>query len=631
MYFGRYELEKKSYLLARKGYWFYRFCDTGFKDKWSGLWKGPIKFLEYYAIKIDDKWLSPETLTGFEYKNNMATHEFDLNQLKIKETVLINRGLMIRLNIENKTNIKKTSKLLFEIAANIRLKNENWHDGYSLEAKDNQLIIKNSIGSLIFKSKEKLHINGSSYYKTHYPSGEISKCFIPGSVVVDITLDPLEKKDFIFYFLLNHDGNFEVPVEEKITHLKTPIDFVNELFSTAVENLKKLASNGSVFAGYPWYTEVWGRDTMWMVQALVDLGEFERARSCLRLLARYQSNDGKIPNFIYHNGATAYNSSDSTPLWIIGLDKYVSESGDVFLLEDLRKNLQKIFNLYLGSCDERGFVKSEKFSTWCDTIERGEHCIEIQTFWYAALKSLENLFKLLNDEYQSREAKELSLKIEKNIKKEFYDGFFKDNLENSYYSANAIFPLIFGIEEGSMLQRIESDEFTGNFGVRTVSKNLSFYTPVSYHKGASWGLINGLTALAELKFNHINEGLKYLKIIHSMNNKFCLNCLPEAWNPDTGDLMLYKPEGYELAAFLLGMTSAAVVKAIDEGLLGISVDALRKTIYLKPSIKEGEYFRKKRIGSDWIDLWIKRKGNKIETNYKSAKGLKYKIIIIPKV
>ena len=164
-----------------------------------------------------------------------------------------------------------------------------------------------------------------------------------------------------------------------------------------------------------------------------------------------------------------------------------------------------------------------------------------------------------------------------------------------------------------------------------VSKNIGFYKPDGYHDGASWGLINGLMALAEFRMGRILEGLNYLKIVYKQANRFCLRCIPEAWNSDTGEMILRKPIGYERAAFLLGMSSAAVIKAVEEGLLGIEVDAFKKVIYLKPSITEGTYFRRKRIGSDWVDLKISRTDNKLEFAYKSSKGIKYRIIPLPRV
>jgi hypothetical protein len=59
------DLSKYSYILSGKKAFFHRFCDTGFKTKWTGFWHDGKKFIEYFAFKVNDVWLSPLNCISF--------------------------------------------------------------------------------------------------------------------------------------------------------------------------------------------------------------------------------------------------------------------------------------------------------------------------------------------------------------------------------------------------------------------------------------------------------------------------------------------------------------------------------------------------------------------------------------
>jgi len=652
------ELDKKCYLLAGKKAFFHRFCDTGFKTKWTGLWAGNKKFLEYFAFKINEEWLSPENCVRFEEDGATATHFFELDKMKVEESILIPEefpALLCKLTFSNKTQEEINLEIKLEVGANIRKMEENWNERtYSKKFEENKILVSNELGVLAFGSSILGKDILSSYYKEHYP-GELQRCFVPGIYNTSIVLPPLSTQSIIFTFVCGSSekdtkltfsslSSWEETLARKYEvykmnedSLETEDSVLKSLFYASVTNLEKCAYEGKVkgfLAGYPWFTQIWGRDLGWVIRASVDVGNFEFAKSSLEVLAKNQSEEGLIPNFITLDGKIDYNSADATPLWIIALNKYVECSGDLDFLERVKENLLKALNWYKKNCDENGFISNDSRETWMDTLDRKGICLDVCSIWYEALKSGSNLLNLLGDSIGSKALLDSSKLLQNNIEKHFWkDDFYIDNLEGGERSINAVFPLVFGISKRPVkaLKVLESSEFTTEFGIRTLSKYSNLYNPAGYHTGSSWGITTALMACAEFLNNRTEKGMEYLQKISKTLNKFCVNSLPEAWNSEDGSLNLLKPFGYEYAAFLQAWSAAGVIICIDEFLLGLKEDALNKSITITPAIRENRVKRRKLVDKDVIELTIEEAGRRINSTCKSSKERFYKLITLPKV
>jgi glycogen debranching enzyme len=374
--------------------------------------------------------------------------------------------------------------------------------------------------------------------------------------------------------------------------------------------------------------QVWGRDACWMAIASVDLGNFEYARSCLEFLARWQSPDGIIPNFV---ASTAdYRSADATPLWLIALDKYVESSGDLQLLKSVEPAVLKALSWYWKSADERGFVANGSKETWMDTLDRKGVCLDVCSLWCEAIRASSSLLRLLGKD--NKEMLQQHKKLKSSIEKFFWvDGFYIDNLEAGERSINAVFPLVFGISKKPVtaLKVLESKEFTTSYGVSSLSRYSPNYRPDGYHTGSCWGKTTALLACAEFLNGRVEQGLYYLKVLESMSDKLCVNALPEAWNVETGSLLLLKPVGYEPAAFLQGWSAATAIICIDEYMLGIRPNAFTGTLYFYPAIADGTAIRRKRVGNDLVEILIGREDGRLNLHCSSMTGKKYKLIPVP--
>ena len=98
----------RSYFLTNGKLIFHRYCDSGFKTKWTGLWLYDEKFLEYFAFKVNGEWLSPQNVFSFEFDGKVATHYYKLKEMKVKEVLwLSGNSLKIMLELENETEEEK--------------------------------------------------------------------------------------------------------------------------------------------------------------------------------------------------------------------------------------------------------------------------------------------------------------------------------------------------------------------------------------------------------------------------------------------------------------------------------------------------------------------------------------------
>lgn len=659
-------LSNHSYILSGKKAFFYRFCDTGFKNKWTGLWAMPYKFLEYYAFIVNGHWLSPDNCINFNCSETFSSHQFNLEDLIVREFLFIpedSKALVCILTFQNLSQDKKNIKLGLEVAINIREREENWHERmYEVKVIEDKILINSEKGSFVLGTFPSGKLGSSQEYREHHPSGEKQRCFIPSMYFIDLVLNEKSKEDVFFIFSCGNNESDAIASYENTTKpllpayiekekenielisnakLDSGIEFIDNLFRWSVISLEKLAFNSDhgfgYFAGFPWFTQFWGRDLGWMLPAVIDYGNFEAARESLRTLVKFQS-EGRIPNTIHTNGKVNYNSIDATLLWIIALNYYVKNSGDVLFLNEMKDSLIKAIEWCRQRDKDRdGFIEAKEKETWMDTLDRTGKPIEVQTFLIEALKSAGDLFQLLGNLNRARAMREQANKTEKNFERKFWDEkekFYFDKMNDKIKTINSIFPLVFDISQNpeEVLARIESEEFTSKFGVRTVSKDETIFNPAGYHTGSAWGWITALAACVEFKNNRVEKAFEYLEMLNKNLNRNCIGAIEEAWNSENNEPTLLKGKMWEEGCCLQGWSSALLIRCIDEFMLGIKINALENSIIVSPSLLDGmRIVRRKRIGNDFIDLTFDRIGNRLKVKYKSRNGKMYKVIQAPKV
>ncbi|MHA1859663.1 MAG: amylo-alpha-1,6-glucosidase [Candidatus Asgardarchaeia archaeon] len=656
-------LPEKTYVLSGKQAFFHRFCDSSFKTKWTGLWVGPKKFLDYFAFKIDDSWLSPNNCFRVEYDELVCTHIYKLEEAQIRESLFVpetGKALFISLKLSNLGDRSRKFRVELEVGVNMRELEENWHDRrYQFRQTQNSVLVNSSKGSLIYGTRHPSSLLTLNLYKDHYP-GELERCFIPGILHSEVTVEPESYEEISFMFTCGEDEKeasmiFHLEkrvldqklIEKKAWYsgisetafLKTGINEIDNLFKWSVMGLEKLLSDSpmgsGVFAGYPWFTQFWGRDSGWVIPAIVNYGNFECAKEALKTLASFQSREGEIPNTIHMYRGASFGSSDATPLWISALAHYVLNSGDVEFLKIVEEKLIRAVEwCRTMDSDGDGLLEVDGKYTWMDTLKRNGKPVDLQAIWFKALTDAKLLLGLLDKEIVSySEIEDLKSRIEEEFWNESV-GFYYDRIESGFKvdtkTVNSIFPVLFEVSKKPLrvIEQLESDEFTGVFGVRTFSKSEEDFNPVGYHTGSAWGRITGLMACVEFLHKRVANGFKYLSILNSVFGRNCLCSLDEAWNADNADPVLLKGSIYEPSAVFQAWSFGSVIRCIDEYMLGLKVDAINRVITVSASLRDGmKVLRRKRVGDDLVDLRIEKLNGKLKVRYESKKRENRKTIV----
>jgi len=642
---------KNSYFLTTTKSFFHRYCNSEFRTKWTGFWLYERKFLEYFAVKINNNWLSPKNCKKFVKGDGFVTHFYELESFSVKETIVAkDETLYVSEIIENKSENKKELVFELEIAFNIREREENWHNRtYSVRELDDKILISSEKGSICMRSFPKLSFQFIPTYKDHNPIGGLQRCFIPGNFVFRGIIPPQGKKELLFTISAgNSESEAIISSEEIITKIskksevcKTCPSFfrssnetINTLWEIASKRLKESyfeSENIKGFiAGLPWFNQVWGRDAGIIISGAVDLGYFREARNSLETLMKFSRN-GEIPNAIHFDGRVEFGSIDATPLFLVSFSKYVKVSGDLDFFKANIDVINKSLNWLSELENDDGLIEKRGYKSWMDTLDR-EYPIEVQVIYKKGLEEIASLFEIIGDKEKCNQLLSKAKKLERSIIQKYWnkdEKYFEDSLRKDIKSINPIFlPFFnFNYKRNQVIKKIK-EEFLANFGISTISKNDEKYNPNSYHLGSSWFFINNFYLFSLFKENLYKDAIRLIDVLYNFAFEHSIASFPEAWNPENGSIMLEKPLGKEECALSQTWSYSTFVETIERGLIGIEVNALKNLIIIDPKIPLNfSVERAKRVGNEILRIFVENKDGKIETKVLGSKRKKFRVIV----
>jgi glycogen debranching enzyme len=229
-------------------------------------------------------------------------------------------------------------------------------------------------------------------------------------------------------------------------------------------------------------------------------------------------------------------------------------------------------------------------STWMDHIDRRKSANDIQALFYESLKIGSDLARIVGDNYNrekwQKSAEKLRDKIDleywNDTTKFYHDTIRKDGSKDPSIRPNALVLLMTDAVQDRakaeyVLTRIEKDDITTAWGVRTLSALDPKYHPSLYHDGAVWPLVTGWAAISEIKFRRKEQALYYIESmaerILSENGMFA-----ETYRGD-------RPEPFNsciLQAWSVGMYTYA----LREMMLGMKMNMIENKIHFEPQIPE---------------------------------------------
>lgn len=293
----------------------------------------------------------------------------------------------------------------------------------------------------------------------------------------------------------------------------TLLNQVNTAKVCVQQSLRWLQSPAGLWAGLPWFHQVWTRDEL-----ITSLG-LPRDQQ-LEIIERYLGSSlesGELPTYI-GSGTTCADGIG----WLCLL---VREYGTHNLTEETTHRLLNLLKtahtqLAVSRKAPSGLIFSGHNATWMDTIGRSGYRIDIQCMYSLML---EILYEISEDPTYEQERLRLRGSIKSNFLKNGYlsDGVNDPSLRPNLFLAYLLQPDLLTANVWQECFDIALKELrTAWGGLTSLAPSHPDFHPFttgednqSYHNGDSWFFINNLAAMALIRFNQHRYGKVIVDIL----------------------------------------------------------------------------------------------------------------------
>lgn len=283
----------------------------------------------------------------------------------------------------------------------------------------------------------------------------------------------------------------------------------------AQNSLRLLQSSKGIYAGLPWFHQVWARDEL-----ITALGyTLEEQHEVIDQYLGHPLQEGELPTFVGSHSTCADGVG-----WLTLLAREYDENS---LSEDTRQRLthfletahQQLRQYRLAS---HGLIASGHNATWMDTIGRSGFRLEIQCM-YALL--LEVLYSLTDEPAYKQEYISFRGKIRQHFFRNSYlhDGLGDPTKRPNVFLAYLLQPELLNQDSWQhCFDAVLSSLRCPWGGLSSLDQSHALYHPYStgednqsYHNGDSWFFINNLTAIALHRLNQSYYGKTIVDILQS--------------------------------------------------------------------------------------------------------------------
>ena len=350
--------------------------------------------------------------------------------------------------------------------------------------------------------------------------------------------------------------------------------------------------------GFAWF---FGRDTFWTSFALNSVGDFQTAKTAIDFISKYQRDDGKVPHEIsqtaslvpwFTNYPFAYSSADATPLYIIAVDDYVRQSGDVAFAKQKWDSVWKAYQFLISTYSDQGFPKNAGVGHgWVE----GGPLLPVRTELYQAglgaeaLQAASDLAHIIGQQDTSQQLAQAFDQQDQKLNKAFWSSdhnifaFGLDRGGNRVDKATvlAAVPMWFGLlnepNSEKMLAQLASPDFETDWGMRILPSDSPDYNGGGYHFGAVWPLFTGWTSVGEYRYHRALPAFSNLRANALLALDGSLGHVTEVLSGDS-----YQP--LSTASPDQIWSAAMVASPLLRGLLGLEIDAVNRTILFAPHV-----------------------------------------------
>ena len=385
--------------------------------------------------------------------------------------------------------------------------------------------------------------------------------------------------------------------------------------------------------GFAWF---FGRDSLWTALALISAGDFAGARTALDFIAKFQREDGKIPHEISQSASFVpwfkdypygYASADATPLYILVMNDYAVQSGDVGFVRSKWDSLWKAYEFLHSTWDERGFARNQDVGHgWVE----GGPLLPVRTELYqsglgvAALRALANLARLSGHDARAKVLESEFVRQGELLNETFWipsKGIFafalgKDGARVDEASVLTTVPMWFEVldpeKADAMISTLAAGDHATDWGMRIISSRSARFGPTGYHYGSVWPLFTGWASVGEYRYHRPVSAYANLRA----NALLALDGSP---GHVTEVLSGSHYEPLPTSSPWQIWSSAMVISPLLRGLLGIHVDATARLFRIAPHVPaHWEWFEIEnlRVGRGTVSVAFRRDSDSINLDIK---------------
>ena len=322
-------------------------------------------------------------------------------------------------------------------------------------------------------------------------------------------------------------GSYKKYVNHAFTSRNLVFNIAMKALDDLLVSLDAKERSVGIFAGMPWFYQLWARDELISLKALMMQEKYYLVKSILFKYLHTISDDGLVPNKL-PNIPGDRKSIDAVGWLFVRLNDFINLLvlkgilNDYFSVSDLiriKQSLEKAIQGLAHHHSQDGLVVNNEQETWMDTkpAKRGRKCIEVQALFLAMI----NLHNRIAGITKSKQIfKSLEKETKERVKKAFFsqgrlydyvgEGNTSDNaLGNTWLRPNVF--LAYYIYPGLLTRKEWKKVFDSALkelwldwgGLASISHNSNLFKSeytgqddLSYHNGDSWYYINNYAAIA---------------------------------------------------------------------------------------------------------------------------------------
>ena len=413
---------------------------------------------------------------------------------------------------------------------------------------------------------------------------------------------------------VRESANFYSTYLDKTVSLELPDAALQQAYDWArISTIQGLVNNPylgtGLVAGYrtsgvgqrPGFAWFFGRDSLWADLALDAEGDYATTRTALDFISKYQRADGKIPHEISQSASLVpwfkdypypYVSADATPLFIIAMDDYASESGDVAFAHDKWDNLWRAYEFMRSTYDSYGFVQNAGVGHgW---VEGGPLLPVKNEYYHAglgveALRSLSNLARLVGKDDVSKKLASEFEKTKPALDQAYWSpqadnyafALKQDNQRAEELSVLTTVPMWFGLPDPShaddTISKLAAEEHQTDWGMRIISNRSKNYDGSGYHYGSVWPLFTGWASVGEYRYHRQFPAYSNLRSNALLATDGALGHFSEVLSGDYN-------QSFSTSSPHQIWSAAMVISPMLRGMFGLQTDAEKHQISIAPHL-----------------------------------------------